>query len=95
MRREFYRELNRKQFEDPIKREYHRRRSTEANPARSKIWITRFNENKRIDREQLKIYTDVGWTKGRYISQEQKTVMAKNRKTIKDPITGRFIKHEN
>ena len=64
------REENRKQFLDPVKRERHRIATTEKNPAKGTIWITKNKINKRIKLEYLRQYENEGWVKGRFFERE-------------------------
>jgi hypothetical protein len=83
---------NKKQFDDPIKRQRHLDGCYKSNGNHiNKIWINKNRKNKRVTKEEYKNnFND--WNIGRYFGDGPKFYEYGNRE--KCPKTGRFIKGE-
>lgn len=88
-RREQARQKTLDQFNDSVKKEYHKSKCVSH---KDKIWINDGLKNKRIKEKDLINF--FGWMRGRLIPKEKIELMINNRVTLRDKTTGRFLKHD-
>lgn len=84
------RKANKKQFEDPVKRQKHLESFlTNNGNHKNTVWINNTIISKRVDKTHISNYINNGWVKGRLLKDTQ---FWKHGNRNKDPKTGRFVK---